>query len=648
MVVSADAMPARELLARLATATGGHWVAQGGAPLLVQDAAVTKADEANERSLRIERIQRALRSVVPDDSVDVTKTVAEARELAQQLSRPGANPEGWERFEKLTRSAPGNRLALKLLQSISPAVLAEIEPGRRVVFATSPTPMQRPLGSSGDAAFRSYARESASWRTALAGIPEDQLGSLGALAEEVPQRAGPPAKALLIVSCQEGSASSLRALGVMLTVVDRNGTRIGRGSTFLDLTGSTFLDLTEAVPATGKVDATPVELSASAIRLQGWLRNMLLGDEEAPFTASPEMRAYFVAPDRNEPLAGLVSDGLLTLAAKSGRSLIAVVPDQALMETLDAPTRPTLGWFQRQMTPLLTFSSPDANGWIVRPKMPISARRDRIDRVKLAAYLKRFLAKPPTLEDAGEFAIQFGGNYDGIHFLCLSGVGITQPMFQEWNALRLYGLLSPAQRQGLIANGRLELRAMSPAQRAVATAMVYGAEGHIDPDVADGDNGETFYVGLASEPTEALPNGLPGVGYLRMTLIETPVLFTTRQYAGQREFTMPEPLESVAWQLFAKDRPDLFPFAEENSLIDRYRLGNQREFTLTLQLGPKLKSEGRLSDAALAKDATPVPLDKLPESVKKRLFELIQAQRKAYESVKPDQGGGDGGKPPPR
>lgn len=642
VVVAVDKLPARDLLARIAEAAGGRWQLQEGVPILLRDDAVTKADEGRERALRIDRLQRELRRIAPPTGVDAAKTVAEARDLAQQLNRPAGNPQGWERFEKLVQLTPGNRLAVKLLQSIGPAVLADIVPGQRVVFATNPTPMQRPLGSSGDAALRAYAKESMAWKTALASIPEDQVGSLGALADMSQADAGPPARALLVVSCQEGSAISMRQLGVLLIVVDRNGNRNGRGSVFLDPAA------VDDEPPAGATDTTPIELSASALRLQGWLRNMLTGDEEAPFEASAEMRAFFAEPDKNELLAGLVSEGLLTLASSSGRPLVAVVPDQAITATLDAPPRPTLGWFRTQMEPLLAFRDDGANGWLVRPTMPVSARRDRVDRAKLTSYLRRFVAKTPTLEDAGEFALQFGANYDGVHFLCLTGIGVTQPMFQEWNALRLFGLLSPAQRQGLIASGRLEFRAMTAPQRAVASAMVFGAEGHIEPEGDENFDGETFYLGLASEPTEALPNGLPAVGYLRMNLVETPILFTTRQFPGRREYTMPEPLESVAWQLFAKDRPDLFPFANENTLVDRYRVGSQREFTLTLQLGPKLKTEGRLADAALAKDATALPLDKLPEALKKRLFELIQNQRRAYENVRPDQVGGDGGKPPPR
>lgn len=636
-VVSVDEVTFEDFRSRMEAAFTGSWSQEGGTWVLRRNEVKDREEAQAELARLAKRLGQAIADFVGPmrDGGTLTSQEAEDRltRLAELNDRVKAGIQTGTPVGVDMGGTPQERLMARVLKALNPGELASLPAFSRTVFSTAPNRMQRPLPPEVSRHLAAFAQEYGIWQAVVDRFrPTDEdnvfvdFGSSGPLKY-------PIAKLFLVAS----KWSDAPAVSLELKVVDQKGR----------IVASSVAGLEAAPPPVDApeptLDGDPIPFSKATLEIAA-MRTGLFRDPGMGMT-SDDLRAKLLNPETHDPLSFGVSEALLGLAKVEKKNLIACVPDSAFDLTFTSPTmrasqvRHTLDFGE-------TLTLADDSNWLVaRPGWPHRSRLNRTSRSQLGQLLRELdRSSGGCLGPLSKFASATPGNGPSsivVNYLSMSEPSIATMLDpSSWELLRLYATLSPQQRQ---AQERIKLRVAELDRKARAalhrmlffspnsvpmgafeTAAQFEESGGeaIEPDSAEM---------IGSEPTEAMPNGVPENATFFIDGVVAQVALTP----GGTSYTA----EDLGMQLAMRERPELFPYVTSAPMPAKYHLVNRTSLLMTLGFNLEAVASFMLNDHSRSQ-ARWVPLAELPQAFREA---VDKAKREARESFRNMSGQGVGG-----
>ena len=577
-------------------------------------------------------------------------------------------------------NSPEETAITRLLMGLDANVVGQIEMGDRLVFSTDPTRMQRGLGSDANDIINTFI---AKHNEQVAKIPPDEVqdagGAIGAddamtanirnMMKMRSSKIGQVSKGVLVF--KQSGRMGFGFNNIELRLYDAKGVTVYSANSSLGMesmmegmttemttsdSGSATVTSTVQKPATppsGK--QTPIEYSEDSKAMMTTMKMMGSGNFKLGF--SPELKKKLFLPATYDPLSFTESDEFLAYAKSVGKPIVADITDDAGWSNMGATAMGSPGGSGatvESVTAALkegkTMSIvPDPNYAVLKPTYPTKSRAIRVDRVSLANLMRAVDEKTiPSLDDMSAYALEnpdpsLGGFASGYMMLFVPG-GMMEGFsgLSNWNMLRFYGHLSPDARITLNSGGKLSFSTLSAGQKAAVDQMIYGADGKLsieDPNkkseapfpsflaMMGGEGGNLDY---REEPTEIVPNGLPGDGYLDLN--GSREAFAVPQSAGDSAF-------AALFGVLGPDEMALFKMMSEtkgaeaftNMLpnMSKLRIGERSVMNFTFHLAPLVSVKQTLKDNRLPKDAPVVAQNALPSDFQKQIADRLAALKKS-------------------
>jgi hypothetical protein len=419
----------------------------------------------------------------------------------------------------------------------------------------------------------------------------------------------------------------------------------------------------------------PVPLNAESQDLQKLIGNFesMMGGSTPELT--PALSAAIDSPAQFDPLRFFVSDCVAAYGRKQGKPLVAYLPDTGigLLSNLGAGK---IGILQAKaaLEDAGGLSFAEDSGWIlVRPIHPYQARTFRSDRLalqRLVSASKENLF--PRLDDLAAYAAvapqPFNEDWPVLYLLFRVPGSMALVMQEDspaWMFLRLYGSLTPPQRAALFEGRRLPIGTLLPNQQSLLQQIVFGPNSSLDvEDPASNTQSARDEIlelleesmgpiGMGmrsqrgsdyrSEPTEALPNGLPANGYLAASVQTSP----SAAPQGGSIFSLMMGAMTPQQLAYYTSLSEAAPMATMMDMkFDKLRLGQQTRIRLHVALGERLSVKQTLTDNSFPKNAPTYSLENLPADFKKLLDEARKKVKEMMERMG-ELGGGPEDPPPP-
>lgn len=515
---------------------------------------------------------------------------------------------------------PSMRLAVQILQRMDPVTLADLPTNTRVVFSTSPNSMQLPLPEIDPALIEQYKVSQLALSKALKVLTDEQRQTLYDLAGNFDAPAGSPAKIIAYTMPYQGP----RILSLDFQVIDEKGNLMGEDMEAL------------GTPFNAQMDARQKQalLRAEAVKDGFELGPVAkeLADRTGSSTGQRPLVKFAVdallVPTQQDPLSFATCDTILTSAARLNSNAIFLCDDRTESFALSAGRagKTSLEAFQG----VLSTSSGEQvnvdNGWIEgRPMDPLQIAESRIPRQPLEDLIRQSYEKTyVTIDQIADFWYRLPKVADAWYGIPQIGWLIENqaayPLYAQADTARIYGSLSPVQRDTAATKAGLVLAAgqMTSDQSELLKAFTFNGE----KEVKDA-NGQLSYGGVGQhliERTELMPDGIPPDAVLKVTAV-TKLAFYTHVTNDNYSFVYPANAEEVAGHLARRQHPELFKDWQPDT-ADSFQLGNTRTITLTLK-APGIE----VSDSVTENQppmGPPVPIGKLLETLPDGLRKEVQ------------------------
>ncbi|MBC8063303.1 MAG: hypothetical protein H7Y17_00610, partial [Chlorobia bacterium] len=425
-----------------------------------------------------------------------------------------------------------------------------------------------------------------------------------------------------------------------------------------------------------KTSATEEAMTFSGISkkiqdsIQAMYKSAQQNNGQPDMQVSSEIREILINPDKNEPLSFVATDAIFETSRIKGLNIVCSATDMMMFGTgviAEGAAKPAT--FLASMNGLM-MESEIKDGWLVlKPQVASSARAQRSDRFVLGQYLRQAVKEGRvSLDNRATFAFRSGKEEeDFMPMFLLSMVGILRQGMEyggDWDTLRLFGSLTPHQRQAAKTGQPVPFRALQPAQLDIMRHVVFDSPwprlqiNYQQEDFADmqSDEGIIYGGGLDSEPTEVLPNGFTGTELLTIRETNEPKFFGRPESDGSNQMTYwgesAYDANGLAHELFQSERPEFFPWRNQpgypRGKLAKVRVGTQRQFSFMAQFTRRATLNLNLTDKNYQGEA--MEISKLPPDVKKQIEDALARIREQYKNAKPptwNPGNGGGNIPPP-
>lgn len=647
-----DDAPLGLAMKRLATAVDGQWIMTEGVWTLAPDASAREAQRSKARQARYDTLRKQLTAILaPPKKQDPKGGSAEAE------------PQD-----------PDDLVIPRLVSRLDLRAIADLPSSGRLVFATSPNRLQRPMTL--DTASVKLLVDDHNQRVELERQSKQNQEVL--TDEETKWRAwmkkmgldrerdrkpiqDVPAKALLI--CERPSEGfGGGAISCTLKLYDGQGNTVLLRSRSFD-TDETRIGLTDSVVATSPENVKPAQEhqfdpkspkipwtdTAKAFEAFGKQADqMFLGGDV--FKLPEAMKEAIQNPDRIEPLSVILGHGLVECAKASQVQMVASLPDGGLdigfggRSELESTVDRFL--YGVEMGQEIDIARRDG-WWTVKPQDPLDARTKRADRVALSEITRKGGSGASIgLEELARYAAKQPEPFLSAvssAYLMLSTPGIMGMMMggRQWDFLRLYGLLGPSERAALESGRQMPLSSLTTDQVAVVNKMVYGAtpEIQVGPPPKDDDMGALGLFGVAwqsmegsddadyrEEPTELCPNGLPSAGFLSLG-IHSEYLLKPAKGGGIFEMFGTGGIQEFAMFQLMRENPALSQGTPLPEVKDVF-VGNRRILRFAIQLAQDAAVRGSLNDDKVDTNGKPISVANLPGEVKAALEKAVAELKK--------------------
>lgn len=694
-VIKVHKIALEDLLAKIAAVHGGRWIkmADGVQRLIVDQDLLNR-----ERAAKVARIRESLAKQIKEKKpgqnafgipmpadAEEPETVTDPSAANGQASPAVPEPDG-DREENIPN--PEQTLLVRALGVLPLGEIAAMQPGGRVVYSTSPTPMQRPISISmqwlrefADGNNRIYQKENnlspeeqaqrEQARQAMSMVPWFNDGTID---RRLIQEA--PAKVNIVVSVPGDDStvtSFLRGsdFNIEITVFDRQGKIIASANDYLSGESQGVMQeiiasaRERAAAASGKpVEAKPAPKDPLAEIIekcqdkpieyskisQEILKLQAIDPTSSGTTPelSKETLDALYDPVQFDPLSFQVAEGMFSIAQANDWQLVANVPDSfglmwSYMSGGAKTTKSQFGAFVRDTTLKTVLEG----GYLtIRPKDIEIARMGYSDRQAIAKLAATGRAKKVlSLDDIANYAAQNPAPEMGS--VVMASLQLTVPdLFggiamggqRNWSMLRLYGLLSPTQRKQMRGGMPIEFGQLGEREKGVYRKIVFGANQQLRTDektTGDEDLISAWISGMMpqkhtdyrTEPTELLPNGIPGNAQITAS-VEQDVMLQLEDTKNPiaRMLGSMGTTELALIQSFL-DTPMSAQMGAMLPRMDRFRVGSRQTVTMNLLLRPGVFVRERMHDDAMDPNAPVVGIDKLDKAVLEKLA-------KAKESIK--------------
>jgi hypothetical protein len=641
LLISVKDVPTAELLKRIATVTAGQWLEQDSELRLV-------ADQGAREQQR--------QTVLAQKTQVLTKALDDLRgKMTGQPPAPGTAPvpSGEDIPSDSVFSTKG--IAELLVSELDPQTLAAMSKDDRLVLSDNPNAMQLKLPEipSGkvDESIKEHNKMAAEMQKAKEQNTEQmppgteeimEMMGTNSIYEQIP---GPPTKVILSIE-QPGGGAMMFGMGQPMATLR-----------FYDANGKVTFTEQSAIPGkndfeetlakvTGKSDSKDVkeapkgkkiEFSAICKEFKGLSLVGGMSTGKLP-NFSADLKNRMLHPDQFDPLSFTASEALKAVAAEKQEQLIADLPDavsDSFMAGRDEAV--TTGEYLESVKDAVSLN--EKSGWLqVTPVDSTASRLDRVDRKSLAILLASAQAKGlPSLDDMAAYAVanEATNLYAGVTspYMLAYVPGVMTSMMlggNDWKTLRLYGLMSPDQREVLRKGEPISYDGLTLEEKAIVQAMVYGGGASLQ-ETRPNDQPKKNFFGLdfladmlpmnmgqiqdfLQEPTECLPQGLTSSVVVQCAYSTSPVVrsadddgFDTMLGAlGPDEYSM---IDFFKTQPMAANNGPMPKFA-------KFRVGTRATYNIKIQLRPNVFVKKKLIDDSVALDALVVTADNLPADFK--------------------------------
>ncbi len=696
LVISVKDLPLKDVMTRIALATSGDWKQEGSTYRLVASTIIRKQEDREESAKRTAKVRKAINSRLTEEKKALdeaakaelaTKKGNKADTTAKKKTADEIAADAIEAFGQ--RGTPEESAITALLADIDPSVLAQIDEGDRIVFSTDPTRMQRSLGGGATEIINNLIQRHDSnvgdkkpdLNDALGGMTEQQADMVRQMMRrQNTGKIGAVAKALLIASnASSGSFLNSDTLGIELRLYDAKGKVVFTSTSNLQFDDDNVMQKVMAAAATAaaarlgtptnkpEVDnskKTPIEYSADSKALQESVKGMMVGKWTVQLKR--ELRQKLFLPNLYDPLSFGETDQVLSYAKYVGKPLVANIPDSASegIQPFGDGNSTTVESFAEDLKKAVKMQIVQDEAFtVLKPAFPVRARAERLDRLALAALLQATQEKGiPTLDDLANYAAvspnPMAGGVGSLYLFLFVPGGMPMGFdgMQSWDMLKFYSQLTPDARASLLNGGKIPLGALSGLQRTAVERMIYGAGAQLsieDPQKKPSEDvpawmsmmgGGSSAEDYRGEPTEVVPNGLPGTGYLEMKGTSEP--FAAPMPTGDTStMAMLGVLGPDELALFKMLRTS--PGAEQLSgmfpKFPQLRVGERSVMKFSFHLAPLVSIQQTLKDNRLGKDAALYSEDGLPADLQKRVAARTEALKKSpFGAIGSFMGGAQG------
>lgn len=649
LVVAVKDVTVADLLKRIATTTASEWKPIDGGFRLVPDPITRRKQRAAEEKARIDALNK-----------DIQKKWDEATKASADAKGTGSVTIGAQSASAAFSSGgPGQKTIIKLIAGVERGLLSDVRKGDRIVFSTSPTPMQRPLAANAIGLIDQFVVEhnaAAAKNKRQSSAEEDKmLAAMPAFIREMAGREGKrienATKALLIVSRQ----SILDMVQCEMRLYDDKGAVVGSEQMSLNegdlMSMVEEMDLDPTKPKKPKKEEpgnqTPIEYSEDSKAFEG----LKTAFSTASIKISPDTLKKIRNPESYDPLSFASTDEVLSCGKSLGLNVVANLPDSAasVMGNM-VGGKQTVASVLAKLGGDKELKRIDDAGWLtILPAKPERARQERLSRSALGTLVRAAADKGmASLDDMANYALaapdpmEGGIGQEWLTMFVPGGVSMTMNGITSWDMLRFYGALDPATRVTLSRGGRMMLSNLNAIQRTALMKMVYGAGGRLevrrqgDPEATDmftkmimqfaGGGGRDYL----EEPTESLAGGLPGDGYLTLAVESEP---TVNPVAGEGSMILGSSSamgpDELAMIKMMKEDKNMSAMAGFLPTFEKVRIGSRTKLSFSFHFTPVISRSETLMDHKVDKSASEVDFSALPPNVTSAIDQRLAEIKKS-------------------
>ncbi|HRF60979.1 MAG TPA: hypothetical protein PLH94_13830 [Fimbriimonadaceae bacterium] len=675
--IHADAMPLQELLNHLAQVTSGEWKTEGGIRYLTASSATRVAEQRKELQDRATQIRAA------------------QQEMAKRLNpkpKPKPDPKAKGDEEDMVEEewVPGGAdwALTKLSAALDPMVLAGIPDEGRMVFATSPTSMQRALGGNLQPLIAKLVADHNKLVREMKQAEKEMEKDESQLQNEEMMRAfrigntedklieEPVAKIAVVVA-----RNPWRGLSTELRVYGAKGNILASADSMIPVREGILgrMDVAEADSEAPNPEqkpsgpTTPIEFSPLTKELLGIFDRGGEGDI-FDFKLSDGLRERLLRPDQFDPLSFASAETLAAIAKARKVQIVANIPDESVFNMFEgsrseSTVEAAVAGMEKGDDVVVRTTG---DTMVIMPARPAEARAGRTNRGSLAKLIAACQSQPVVrLDDLAEYALKSPAPMRApasMIYLVLFVPGAMKFAFggaTSWDAIRLYGTLGASQRQTLGSGGRIPFAALTTDQSAIVRKMTYGSPTRLqverpnDPPKDENDPSSLFdWAGMMGdmmgsaptdyqdEPTEALPNGLPPSGFLEAKVEQGNIALI--EGGGMMAMMMGGALgpdEMAGLKFFTEDPRMAESAGSFMPKLDKFRVGDRTTIQLFMRYAPTISRKDTLHDDRVPKDAPVVGMNGMPPAFKAQVDKRLALMKKLMPS---DRFGGERSGVPPR
>lgn len=662
----------KEVMDRIATVANADWRTEGAGFRLVRSSDKQNETVRTELEARNQALDKVLQEALGRQAklpawsdAELKKLVDMQQKHREMLNKPFESTSGATTFRmvdnaKLTEQAPGGRIVIAMLGGIGAQKLAPIATGDRVVYALHPTRMQKPLPANAAKLIDQYVQQQHQFAEATRKSTPSEDGRVtiiqGMSGPEVGN--GDPSlgvgQAILVLTRFN---DSVRA---SLSVADRNGESLATASWNLQAppppappigADEPTLELSPlgtefAKAATG--GTTVLGGRAIAIRMvssTSGAGNFTFDSSQntPPVQISEALRAFLLRPEENDPQALVVGDAFTQAAQKTGKNIIASLPDSAMIplarrfanEKVTIPA--LLGWMGSSAG--LRIDASDK--WLqVAPIAPATARYLAINRPALGKLLRTIqgqgyarlndLALVANAQAKPAAALDFDGQ--ALRLINAGAAQNAMAALSEPHTLRLYSSLTRLQQDVLGNGGAVSFAQLNSAQRTyIATDVFTSFDGpQVKETNAPPTPGRFFnFGGVKNERTQVLPEGLPANGVFRVSTQRQTSAYGIDSKTGAAGVVTPS---ALATSQLMGERSDL-SFLGGAPKYDQFVPAEQIQYTFNYEFTPAASLTRQLSDASIDLKASRVGFDGLPAEFKAQVNTMLESMRTGFGRI---------------
>lgn len=683
VMVSVTDAPLDQLLARIAQATGGELKAENGGFRLVNNDKLRREQAAKETTWTIEAFDRAKKrlsgqNTTPGrwDDKTVNDLVAKAEERQRALQErmaqiPNQAGSRIQMFDSQAVSAtPASSSARRILDLIPSSILASVGPGDRIVYAMTPTRMQRRMPINIQPVVNDFVyNHNLLAQRAPQLRPDPRVTMIGALTSGEPIQGVAETHVVL--------SRGYRSTNVQVEVkfVDRNGIIVGQGSTGI------VPDFGAGAP-TANSEGKAIELSELSRQMAVLLaqetasptsdRNVYRvatangsnasfvavvgGEGSLPKQVPDELMNVLVNPDKYDPASLYVSETYSQTAKAEGKNLVATFPDRIvrdLARALVAGNVTTKGVLANSGAYGLTLE--DKDGWILAtPTWADNTRKTNFNREKAAGLFRSVNGRGfATLDELGDYSfwLTLGLPDRPLDMAYLSLISKdTADTFNEYvsmnlDMLRVYASIPDNVKRSSGESMNVPFRSLVGQAKTSAEHAYYAQPSGMGMFPGAGqvsamimtmeieNNGQPSGPppnSIMNEPTEALPNGIPGEAVLNvMRSLQEGVFASIKGVRGGQLLTAEE-LGMRRMMLESN-----FGGSTPPPSFDTFIPAQVVSIQIALDLREYGRPSGMFKDGWLVNGARAVSYNQLPEVFRAQ----VERSRQGLMSPPPVQGG---------